>query len=369
MRSIRLLLIGALLLLLALPAAAPARPHHGHGHGHHAQPLVIGHRGASGYRPEHTLASYELADRAWAPTTSSPTSSRPRTACSSPATSTRSAARPTSPTTPSSPTAGRPRSIDGIARHRLVHRGLHAAPSSRRCARRSASRPSARRTRATTGSSRSRPSRRSSTCARGSRASCDRPIGIYPETKHPTYFRSIGLPLEPRARARAEPQRPQPPRRAGVRAVLRERQPARAGPVAEGAARAAARRHGAPTTCATAATRARTPSSRRPPACASIARYADGVGPSKNYIVPRDADGRPLAPTSFVRDAHAAGLLVHPYTFRRENQFLPLELRVGRPRPQRDRRPGGGDPAVLRARRRRRVHRQPRHRRRAARRR
>src|SRR6185369_6837022 len=27
------------------------------------RPLVIGHRGASGYRPEHTLASYELAAR------------------------------------------------------------------------------------------------------------------------------------------------------------------------------------------------------------------------------------------------------------------------------------------------------------------
>ena len=95
----------------------------------------------------------------------------------------------------------------------------------------------------------------------------------------------------------------------------------------------------------------------------SIARYAEGVGPSKDYIVPRDAAGRSLPPTSFVRDAHAAGLKVHPYTFRRENQFLPLELRSS-DRPQRDRRPEGGDPAVLRARRRRRVHRQPRHRRR-----
>src|SRR4029453_19593916 len=27
----------------------------------HARPIVIGHRGASGCRPEHTLASYELA--------------------------------------------------------------------------------------------------------------------------------------------------------------------------------------------------------------------------------------------------------------------------------------------------------------------
>ncbi len=28
---------------------------------HGQSPLVIGHRGASGYRPEHTLASYQLA--------------------------------------------------------------------------------------------------------------------------------------------------------------------------------------------------------------------------------------------------------------------------------------------------------------------
>jgi glycerophosphoryl diester phosphodiesterase len=58
-----------------------------------------------------------------------------------------------------------------------------------------------------------------------------------------------------------------------------------------------------------------------------IARYAEGVGPSKDYIVPRDADGYSLAPTTFVRDAHRAGLQVHPYTFRRENEFLPRELR------------------------------------------
>ena len=58
-----------------------------------------------------------------------------------------------------------------------------------------------------------------------------------------------------------------------------------------------------------------------------IARYADGVGPSKDYIVPRDGAGCSLPPTTFVRDAHRAGLLVHPYTFRAENNFLPCELR------------------------------------------
>ena len=54
-------------------------------------------------------------DPAWAPTTSSPTSSPPRTACWSPATRTTSAAPPTSPTTPSSPTARTTKVIDGRA--------------------------------------------------------------------------------------------------------------------------------------------------------------------------------------------------------------------------------------------------------------
>ena len=43
--------------------------------------------------------------------------------------------------------------------------------------------------------------------------------------------------------------------------------------------------------------------------------------------MPRDAAGNSLPATTFVTDAHAARLLVHPYTFRNENSFLPLELR------------------------------------------
>ena len=62
---------------------------------------------------------------------------------------------------------------------------------------------------------------------------------------------------------------------------------------------------------------------------AAIAQYADAVGPSKLHIVPRDAAGASLPPTRFVDDAHRAQLLVHPYTFRRENTFLPAELRSG----------------------------------------
>jgi glycerophosphoryl diester phosphodiesterase len=60
---------------------------------------------------------------------------------------------------------------------------------------------------------------------------------------------------------------------------------------------------------------------------AEIGEYADGIGPEKAQIIPREADGTLGEPTSFVTDAHAADLLVHPYTFRNENEFLPAELR------------------------------------------
>ncbi|WP_337658520.1 glycerophosphodiester phosphodiesterase [Sphingorhabdus sp. Alg231-15] len=60
-----------------------------------------------------------------------------------------------------------------------------------------------------------------------------------------------------------------------------------------------------------------------------IARYADGIGPSKNLIIGRDDQDRLKKPTSLVADAHAAGLLVHPWTFRIENVFLPTEFQGG----------------------------------------
>ena len=57
--------------------------------------------------------------------------------------------------------------------------------------------------------------------------------------------------------------------------------------------------------------------------------YAALIGPEKNSIIPRDMAGFLLAPTSLVADAHAAGLLVTPYTFRPENFFLPADFRIG----------------------------------------
>lgn len=65
---------------------------------------------------------------------------------------------------------------------------------------------------------------------------------------------------------------------------------------------------------------------------AEIATYADGVGPEKSFwIIPRDENGEVHLDnaTTFVDDAHAVGLLVHPYTFRAENTFLASNFREG----------------------------------------
>jgi glycerophosphoryl diester phosphodiesterase len=58
---------------------------------------------------------------------------------------------------------------------------------------------------------------------------------------------------------------------------------------------------------------------------AEIATYAQGIGPNKNLIVPRDKEGKLQKETALVANAHKNGLLVHPWTMRNENQFLPLD--------------------------------------------
>jgi glycerophosphoryl diester phosphodiesterase len=73
------------------------------------------------------------------------------------------------------------------------------------------------------------------------------------------------------------------------------------------------------------------PTSRRRAGLREIASYADGIGPNKNLLVPRDSSNRLLPPTQLVRNAHRADLVVHPWTFRRENSFLPEDFRQGNP--------------------------------------
>jgi glycerophosphoryl diester phosphodiesterase len=59
-----------------------------------------------------------------------------------------------------------------------------------------------------------------------------------------------------------------------------------------------------------------------------IAGYANAIGVQKGMVMREGADGALLA-TSLVEAAHAAGLAVHAWTFRAENQFLPAALRRG----------------------------------------
>ncbi|HYO70742.1 MAG TPA: glycerophosphodiester phosphodiesterase family protein, partial [Archangium sp.] len=59
-----------------------------------------------------------------------------------------------------------------------------------------------------------------------------------------------------------------------------------------------------------------------------IATYAHGVGPYKLTIINVDSAGNFEKPTDLVRNAHAAGLVVFPYTFRPENAFLPAPLKA-----------------------------------------
>lgn len=65
---------------------------------------------------------------------------------------------------------------------------------------------------------------------------------------------------------------------------------------------------------------------------ADIARYADGIGVEKyGFLIPKDTDGRLMigSTTNLPARARQAGLKVHAWTFRAENEFLPTNLRRG----------------------------------------
>lgn len=148
-----------------------------------------------------------------------------------------------------------------------------------------------------------------------------RRVGLYPETKHSSYFRALGLPLEePLVAAlqeagysRADPVFIQSFEVNNLQA-LRARTPVRLiqlvasqqGPVDVPGARYADMLTDA--------------------GLATIARYADGIGAEKTLVIPRTAAGLLGAPTDLVARARKAGLAVHVWTFRPENAFLPADM-------------------------------------------
>lgn len=162
-----------------------------------------------------------------------------------------------------------------------------------------------------------------------------RPIGIIPEIKHGTYFRRIGLPMEDVLLAVLDAHE-------YTRSAPIEIQSFEVGNLQYLRARlgAGAHRHirllqllGEPAEqpCGVAEANGSTTyaTMMTPAGLRDIAAYADAIGPGIRSIIPLTSDGLPGVPTRLVRDAHAAGLEVHPYTFRPENHFLPRNLRQG----------------------------------------
>ena len=310
------LLAAGLLMASTLPAHAAERP------------IVIAHRGASGERPEHTLAAYELGIEQGADfvepdlvstregvlvcrheneiSTTTDVASHPEFA-----------ARRATKTIDGTPATGWFTEDFTLAELRTL-RARERLPQLRGTAFDGRfGIPTLDEVLALVERANARPER------------LGRPIGVYPETKHPSYFQALGLALE------------QPL----VDALRRHGLDGGDAPVFIQSFEVSNLRRLASLTRVplvqliepagrpwdyTIGSFARTYADMiRPDGLREIAGYARGIGVHKNLVLPRDGNEHLLPPTTLVRDAHAASLLVHVFTLRAENQFLPAELRRG----------------------------------------
>ncbi|WP_405809488.1 glycerophosphodiester phosphodiesterase [Streptomyces sp. NBC_00210] len=312
----------------AAPAAAAER--HG-GHGSYRDlptPTIIGHRGASGYRPEHTLGSYQLAldmgahviEQDLVPTKDGHLVCRHEndiTGTTDVAAHPEFASRKTT------------KSVDGVsltgwftedftlaelktlrAKERIpanrqentLYDGRWTVPSFEEVLR----------------------------WAEKEGRKRGRPVWLHVETKHPSYFRALGLGLEERL---AKLLRRYGRHRADSALFLQSFEPSSIQRLADLVdppgvvllSGASSRpwdftEAGDPRTVADLV---------KPEGLKWIASYAKGIGPTLDLIIPKDASGKLGTPTTLVRDAHAQGLILHPYTMRNENIFLPADFRRG----------------------------------------
>ena len=188
-----------------------------------------------------------------------------------------------------------------------------------------------------------------------------RKIGVYPETKHPTFHQTLGLPLEDRLLeelSRAGLNRPNAPVfiqsfEVSNLQYLRTRTRVKLVQLIDGDSVG-------PDGIVTLAPPFDKPydfavrndprtykDMLTPAGLREIATYADGIGPWKPYILGTkcivgtsacaDANGDgavderdrvAIAPSAVVTDAHAAGLLVHPFTFRNEQYRLASDFKT-----------------------------------------
>ncbi|GAB3376809.1 glycerophosphodiester phosphodiesterase [Azotobacter armeniacus] len=312
------------LLLPLMACAAPEPPAPPHPHAGEPQPLVIAHRGASGYVPEHTLAAYALAVLQGADyvepdlvmTLDGQLVARHDNQLDL---TTDVAAHP------EFADRKRTKSIDGrdLTGWFSEDFSLEEIKSLRAIERIPDIRP---------GNARLDKSFEVPTLqeiidlVKSLEENQGRRIGLYPETKHPTHFQYLGLAMEEPLveilrrngyHSRTSPVYIQSFEVENLK-TLRRLTPLRLVQLFGAGQPYDQEVIGSALTYAQMAT---------PAGLQAIAAYADGVGPDKGYIIPRDANGNLGSPTDFVPNAHAAGLKVHPFTFRAENHFLPTGLR------------------------------------------
>ncbi len=293
------------------------------------QPVVIGHRGASGYRPEHTLASYELAARMGADFIEPDLVSTKDHVL---VTRHENEISGTTDVADHPEFAGRrtTKTIDGEAvsgwfTEDFTLRELRTLRAKERL-------PQV------------RPENRAydgrfaiptfaEVLALRERLSTElgRQVGVVPELKHPTYFARAGLPLEEPLVSAV--------RSAGLDSAasglmvqsfelgslvrLRTEYGLKAPQVFLTQAK------GAPYDLVATGDPRTYKDLLQPSSLASLTKSVNVIGPDKGQVIRRRGDGSLGAATSLVADAHAVGLKVMPYTFRAENQYLPRNLQVG----------------------------------------
>jgi glycerophosphoryl diester phosphodiesterase len=325
------------------------------------RPLVIGHRGASGYLPEHTLEAYQRAIDMGADfiepdlvatkdgeliarhepniTNTTDVADKPEFAN-----------RRTTKTVDGVPETGWFASDFTLAEIKTLR----------------AKQPFAERDQSFNGRYSIPTLREIIDLARAQSARVGRTVGVYPETKHPTYHNALNLSLEDRLLAvlssygytsKAAPVIVQSFEVANLQ-YLRSKTQVRlvqlidADDVNKDGQITLAAPYDKPYDFAVARDSRTYVDMVKPAGLAEIKKYADGIGPWKPYLLAgkfTDAnnDGKPddlngdgaiderdrtlIAPTSVVRDAHAAGLFVHAYTFRNEARRLASDYK-GDPR-------------------------------------
>ncbi|MGC5396977.1 glycerophosphodiester phosphodiesterase [Streptomyces sp. DT20] len=291
-------------------------------------PTVIGHRGTSGYRPEHTLGSYQLAldmgahviEQDLVPTRDGHLVCRHEndiTATTDVSAHPEFASRKTTKTVDGIPLTGwftedftlaelktlrAKERIPGNRQKNTLYDGRWEIPTFEEVLRWA-----------------DREGRR-----RG------KPVWLYVETKHPTYFRGLGLGLEERLvklLRRYDRHRAQSP------LILQSFEPSSIQRLAKLVATPRVvllSGTGTQPWDFTATGDPRTTDDLVKPAGLKwMASFAQGIGPTLDLIIPKDASGRLAEPTTLVRDAHAQGLILHPYTMRNENTFLPADFLRG----------------------------------------